>query len=65
MADKKTVAKKDAAKPAVEKKVPTAAQIACVNAAFFVYSVFKCLCHMISPSAFVPPWRACFVLMIA
>lgn len=34
MADKKIVAKKDAAKPAVEKKVPTAAQIACVNAGF-------------------------------
>ena len=34
MADKKTVAKKDAAKPAVEKKVPTAAQIACVKAGF-------------------------------
>ena len=32
MADKKTVTKKDAAKPAVEKKVPTAAQIACVKA---------------------------------
>lgn len=34
MADKKTVTKKDAAKPAVEKKVPTAAQIACVKAGF-------------------------------
>ena len=34
MADKKTVTKKDAVKPAVEKKVPTAAQIACVKAGF-------------------------------
>ena len=34
MADKKTVVKKDAAKPAVEKKAPTAAQIACVKAGF-------------------------------
>ena len=34
MADKKTVTKKDAAKPAVEKKVPTAAQIACGKAGF-------------------------------
>lgn len=34
MADKKTVTKKDAAKPAVEKKVSTAAQIACVKAGF-------------------------------
>ena len=34
MADKKTVAKKDTAKSAVEKKVPTAAQIACVKAGF-------------------------------
>ena len=34
MADKKTVTKKDAAKPAVEKKVPTAAQIAGVKAGF-------------------------------
>lgn len=34
MADKKTVVKKDAAKPAVGKKAPTAAQIACVKAGF-------------------------------
>ena len=34
MADKKTVVKKDAAKPVVEKKVPTPAQIACVKAGF-------------------------------
>ena len=34
MEDKKTVTKKDAANPAVEKKVPTTAQIACVKAGF-------------------------------
>ena len=34
MAEKKTVVEKDAARPAVEKKVPTAAQIACVKAGF-------------------------------